>query len=339
MTTFTTVHVYQLSAAVYAAYRNDRPFVRPQRIRDEEGQLAWRGWRRVVPMAPLVASFVIPRGASDDDIRREVAYLALTEWDSTGIEVAVDPKTSSIPGYGAALSPAATPITAEELAAAERRADAEAALDAATTLDDAAAIRWLDGDRSDLPQMLALAEAARVRAFGVYAGVDELLETVVLASPLPMPDAPSVRPPAPPPARGLMEWPGIPQSAPELAVRRGFARYVDPLQHVVELTPAGHLAALTRSERGRVAQALERLLVGPLRKEQRVRGHDGSIRSAWTCSSSPAMASPASTLADLEVSDYEVEPVGGFDESEDGGDMLRRMLARYSGEHVAAELH
>ena len=158
--------------------------------------------------APLAGRVYVGADATPQSIAEEVAFLALTEWPEP-----LDFAWTSIvfrrgPGRDSRGSQICTALgdlhrvhealvggdlreveqnrridIAAACRAAEQRAEAEVQLERAACLDDSAAVAWLDGDRSALPRLLALAEVARARSFGVYAGELELLDTVIVRPP------------------------------------------------------------------------------------------------------------------------------------------------------------
>lgn len=146
--------------------------------------------------------------------------------------------------------------------AAHRRSGAELELERAACLSDEGAVAWLDGDRSALGGLLGLARAAGVRSFGVYAGETELLDTIIVR-PLPVE--------YPVPSMDLTErrWrasrgepvflsrdellaidprerrgpAGVTLDTMRLAVRRGWAEWVDGMESAIRPTELGAAAS------------------------------------------------------------------------------------------------
>lgn len=207
MTTETEIelHVYITSedgTRHVAVFDGTIPYHRPE-VDDLWGDL--QAARRPAPLAGRV--YVGP-DATPQRIAEEVAFLALTEWpeplgfswrsivfrrgpgrDSRGSEICTvlgdlhRVHEALVGGDLREVEQNRRIDIAAACRAAELRAEAEVQLEREACLDDAAAVAWLDGDRSALPRLLELAEAAHARSFGVYAGEIELLDTVIVRPP------------------------------------------------------------------------------------------------------------------------------------------------------------
>lgn len=146
--------------------------------------------------------------------------------------------------------------------AARRRSWAELELERAACLSDEGAVAWLDGDRSALGGLLVLARAAGVRLFGVYAGETELLDTIIVSPP-------PVEHPIPSMDLSERRWrasrgepvflsrdeilaidprerrgpAGVTLDTMRLAVRRGWAEWIDGMESALRPTELGESAA------------------------------------------------------------------------------------------------
>jgi len=260
------------------------PYIRPT-VDD-----LWHDQQHVRRPAPLAGRVYVSPSATAADIAAEVAYLALTVWSAPAsfpwdrlVFARGSSTTASRSSGGASVLAGAladlhavaerhlyelglaTVVTVNTkiditaaIDAAHRRSEAELELERAACLSDDGAVAWLDGDRSALEGLLALARAAGVRSFGVYAGETEILDTIIVR-PLPVE--------YPVPSMDLTErrWrasrgepvflsrdellaidprerrgpAGVTLDTMRLAVRRGWAEWTDGMESAIRPTALG----------------------------------------------------------------------------------------------------